>query len=242
PPYTQPPLGIVIFEEIDKAPADFRESLGIAIDRGGIFARDRFFTLHDSIIILTVSLSKKQTDQLLGRSIGFFRDGEAEAQIPRQNILALEEMDNMLGTHLVSRIDEIILFERLSEQSIITWVDKRLEEIRRSLAVSGIGFSLDPEAKGFLISQAVEDLTHGMRQAKRVLKNMLEFPLADLTLSGRVLSGTSVSVTYHRPCLFLNFQIMIPSLMPADAQGGARTNFGVDPSRIQSEAGSHRIQ
>ncbi|HKV41979.1 MAG TPA: AAA family ATPase [Blastocatellia bacterium] len=210
------PFNIVIFEEIAKAPAALRESLATAIDRGGLLTDTYFFPIQDAFIIMTTTLSKKQTDQLLGRTIGFFKDGEAAEELPRMQALALEEMDTMLGTHLVSRTDEIIFFERLMPANVLDFLDKELLRMRSALAVHSVGLVVDADARSYLLSQGVEDLAHGMRQIKRVLRNLLEFPLADLVLSGRLFPGTAVEVKYEPPGTFLHFQILIPYVGPSN--------------------------
>lgn len=215
PPFTPSPYSIVVFEEIDKASVGFRDTLATAIDRGDLFTRGGFFSLRQSFIILTVHLSKKETDQLIGRTIGFFRDGEADLALPRQHLIVLEEIDHLLGTRLVSRIEEIVIFERLSEPHIITLLERLLAEIELLLAAASVGFMIDQEAKTFLLRQGLEDLTHGARQIKRAVRNYLEFPLGDLILSRRAVPGTTVIVKYEAPRNFLNFQILIPQLVPA---------------------------
>jgi ATP-dependent Clp protease ATP-binding subunit ClpA len=204
------PFSVVVFEEIDKTSPAFRDHLAAAIDRGELHARGSFFSLHNSFIILTSHLSKKQTDQMIGRTIGFSREGESALEISRQHIVALEEIDGLLGTHLVNHIDEIVFFERVTERYILMLLERRLAEIEHFLAASSIGFIISPEAKSFLLQQGLEDLVHGMRQLSRAVRNHLEFPLADLMLSGRLLPGATASVKYEPRRMFLHFQILIP--------------------------------
>lgn len=209
------PFSIVVFEKIDKAPQSFRDHLATAIDRGVLYTLGSIFSLRNTFIILTSDLSKKQTDQLVGRTIGFFRDEEsAEEESPRQHLVVLEEIDNLLGPNLVNRIDEIVIFERLNERNIITLLERKLAEIERMLAASGIGFKVEEDAKTFLIQHCLDDPSHRVRQLKRVLRNYLEFPLSDLMLSGRLASGTAVLVNHEHPRNFLNFRVMIPRLPP----------------------------
>jgi ATP-dependent Clp protease ATP-binding subunit ClpA len=210
------PFSIVVFDEADKAPAPFRENLCGAIDQGWMQSNGDFFWLGNALIILTATVSKKKTDQLVGRTIGFFGETEAEGEAAKRHLLALEEMDSVLGPRLVSRVDEIIIFERMNERDIVTLLDRKLSRIRKFLGGLGIGFVIDQPAKSFLLGQGLEDLAHGVRQIKRAVGNFLEFPLADLMLSGRLLPGMLVSANYQPPRSFLNFQIMIPQLVPPD--------------------------
>lgn len=207
-----PPFHVVVFEEIDKAPSALRDDLALAIDCGAITTKDRVFPLSNSFVILISDLSRKKADQLSGRAIGFFLDGETAVEMSRRQAVALEEVDDRLGPRLVSRMDEIVVFERLNEQNIITLLERQLAEIERYLAGFCIGFMIEQEAKAFLLKEGLEDLNHGARQINRVLRNYLEFPLSDLMLSRRLVPGTTVAVKYHPPGSFLNFVIMVPRL------------------------------
>ena len=132
PPFNHSPLSIVVFEKIEMAPPVFRDSLAAAIDRGVLCALGCMFSLRDTFIILTSDLSKKQTDQLAGRNIGFIGDEEIEQEAPRQNLVVMEEIDNLLGAALVNRIDEIVVFDRLNEQNVITLLDRSLKNCFRA--------------------------------------------------------------------------------------------------------------
>ncbi|MEK7834213.1 MAG: hypothetical protein AAB401_24205, partial [Acidobacteriota bacterium] len=93
---------------------------------------------------------------------------------------------------------------------ILMLLERRLAEIERYLAVSSIGFIISSEAKTFLLKPGLEDLSHGMRQLNRAVRNYLEFPLADLMLSGQLSPGTTVEIKYEPRRTFLHFQILIP--------------------------------
>ncbi|HSE98222.1 MAG TPA: AAA family ATPase [Blastocatellia bacterium] len=215
PPHFRSPFSVILIEDVDKATPVLRDNLVLGIDRGEILTPGGFFSLRNAFIILTTTITRKKADQLIGRTIGFFKEGETAIEMPRQHMMMLEEIDSMLGTPLVSRIDEIIIFERLTEQNIVTLLERQISEIERFLADYSIGFIIDQGAKTFLLRGGLEDLTHGVRQIKRVIRNHLEFPLADLMLSRRLVPGTTVIVKYEPPRSFLNFQILIPMLAPA---------------------------
>ena len=215
PPFTPFPFSILAFEKIEKAPPVFRDYLAAAIDRGVLYSLGCMFSLRNTFIILTSDLSKKQTDQLVGRTIGFFSDDESDAQeAPREHLVLMEEIDNLLGATLVNRIDEIVIFERLNEQNVITLLERKLSEIARKLASSGIGFRIEEGAKSFLLRQCLNDPTHRARQIKRAVRNHLVFPLSDLMLSGRLTSGMAALVKHEPPRNFLDFRVMIPRLAP----------------------------
>jgi ATP-dependent Clp protease ATP-binding subunit ClpA len=209
------PFIILVFEEIDKAPSELRENIAAGIERGGLLAKGLFFSLRDTLIIMTTTLSKKQTDQLVGRTIGFFSEGEPESETRGQHVLALEEMDRIVGGHLVGRSDEIILFERLTPEHLGLLLDRKLANVERHLGILRVSFVVDRSARSFLLNSGTEDLAHGVRQINRAVRNLIEFPLADLMLSGRIGAGTGVHLSHQPPRSFLNFQIAVPAVLPA---------------------------
>ncbi|HZS10434.1 MAG TPA: AAA family ATPase [Blastocatellia bacterium] len=216
PPCWPQPFSILIFEKIDKASPAFRDQLAAALSRAELYVRGCPVSLDNTFVILTSDLSQKLTDQLIGRTIGFFRnDGNEAEEPPRQQQLVLEEFDHLLGDYLVNRIDDIIIFESLTGQNVITLLEQQLAGVEQQLAGSGIGLLVEPEVKTFLLRHSLEDLTHGMRQIKRIVRNYLEFPLADLILSGLIAPGATVVARYEPPRNFLHFHILIPRLSPA---------------------------
>jgi ATP-dependent Clp protease ATP-binding subunit ClpC len=209
------PFVILVFEEIDKATAQLRDDLAAAIERGALLTGGLVFPLHNTLMIMTTTLTKKQADQIIGRTIGFFSEGESDNETREIHVLALEEMDRILGPHLVGRSDEVILFERLTAQHLELLLDRKLAGVEKYLASLGIGFAVNTSARSFLLERGVEDMAHGVRQINRAVKNLVEFPIADLMLSGRLTPATSVLASHDPPRGFLNFQITIPFILPA---------------------------
>ena len=183
-------------------------------------SKDQWQNLFEQLVagywqISTATLSKKQTDQIVGRTIGIFSECEPVSERMGQHVLALEEMDRNVGAHLVGRSDEIILFERLTPEHLGLLLDRKLANIERCLAISGVSFVVQRSARSFLLESGTEDLAHGVRQINRAVRNLIEFPLADLMLSGRIAAGTGVHLSHQPPRSFLNFQIAVPVVLPA---------------------------
>ena len=212
-------FNLIAFEEVDKADEAFRDDLALAIDCGVISLPGRAFPLGNSFVILICDLSRKKADQLVGRTIGFFLDGESAGEMSRRQAVALEEVDSRLGPRLVSRIDEIVVFDRLNQQNIITLLERQLSEIERYLAGSCIGFIIEQDAKTFLLKEGLDDLNYGARQIIRVVRNYLEFPIADLMLSRSLVPGTTVTVKHEANRSFLNFEIMVPCIVGSSVAG-----------------------
>src|SRR5574341_789987 len=73
-PYGPTAFSVIILEEIDKAPQSFRDHVVTAIDRGEIGTLGYRFSLRQTFLILTCRLTRKKTDQIIGRTLGFLSE------------------------------------------------------------------------------------------------------------------------------------------------------------------------
>jgi ATP-dependent Clp protease ATP-binding subunit ClpB len=93
----------------------------------------------------------------------------------------------------VNRVDEIVVFHRLSEDDIARIVDIQLEQLRARLADRGIGLDLTDAARAW-IAHAGYDPDYGARPLKRVLQKQLADPIALGLLSGTYHDGETIVV------------------------------------------------
>ena len=103
----------------------------------------------------------------------------------------------------INRLDEIILFHRLSRDHMDAIVDIQLERLRRLLADRQIVLELDGAAKAWLADKGY-DQTYGARPLKRVIQQHLQNALAGLILEGKVGDGDTVRVSAGEEGLVIN--------------------------------------
>jgi ATP-dependent Clp protease ATP-binding subunit ClpC len=207
---------IILFDDVDKAPPEIRNELAAGIGRGEILVRGTRFPLANCFIICACTLSKRKMEQIAGRTVGFSPETATMLEIPRYQAIALEEMDALVGERLVRRLDEIVPFTPIGERDVVRLLDREVVQIERALAASSIGLIIDAGAKAFLLRLGLVDLNHGFRQIKRAIRNYLEFPLADVAMSHRLVPGTAVFVTHELPQSHLSFRVAIPRLAASD--------------------------
>ena len=94
----------------------------------------------------------------------------------------------------LNRLDEIVLFSRLSRNNMDKIVDIQISRLRRLLADRKIEINLDAKAHAWL-SEAGYDPVYGARPLKRVIQRRLQDPLAQLLLEGKITDGASVEVS-----------------------------------------------
>jgi ATP-dependent Clp protease ATP-binding subunit ClpB len=93
----------------------------------------------------------------------------------------------------LNRLDEILLFQRLTRGQMAVIVDIQLERLRRMLGERKVALVLDDKATAWL-GNAGYDPVYGARPLKRVIQRSLQNPLAQLVLEGKVLDGDTVDI------------------------------------------------
>ena len=174
------PYSVVLFDEVEKAHPEVFNVLLQTLDDGRLTdGQGRVVDFRNTIIIMTSNLG---SDLIL--------DAEDMAEIKK-------DVDALLKTQFkpefLNRIDEIVLFERLSEAMIRSIADLRLAELISRLAGRSIAMTITPEARDLIAAEGY-DRRFGARPLKRAIQSMLENPLAKAILSGQVGEGDTVAV------------------------------------------------
>ncbi len=174
------PYSVVLFDEVEKAHPEVFNVLLQTLDDGRLTdGQGRVVDFRNTIIIMTSNLG---SDLIL--------DAEDMAEIKK-------DVDALLKTQFkpefLNRIDEIVLFERLSEAMIRSIADLRLAELISRLAGRSITMTITPEARDLIAAEGY-DRRFGARPLKRAIQSMLENPLAKAILSGQVAEGDAVTV------------------------------------------------
>jgi ATP-dependent Clp protease ATP-binding subunit ClpB len=174
------PYSVVLFDEVEKAHPEVFNVLLQTLDDGRLTdGQGRVVDFRNTIIIMTSNLG---SDLIL--------DAEDMAEI-RKDVDAL--LKTQFKPEFLNRIDEIVLFERLSEAMIRSIADLRLAELISRLAERSITMTVAPEARDLIAAEGY-DRRFGARPLKRAIQSMLENPLAKAILSGKVGEGDAVTV------------------------------------------------
>ncbi len=178
------PYQVILFDEVEKAHPDVFNVLLQVLDEGRLTdGQGRTVDFRNSVIILTSNLG---SDLLAAQPDG-------------QSVEAVREpvMDVVRASfrpEFLNRLDEVLLFHRLSRaemDGIVTIQLKRLDEL---LADRKIDLDLDEKAVAWLADKGY-DPVYGARPLKRVIQRYLQNPLAQSILSGEVHDGDRVAIT-----------------------------------------------
>ena len=178
------PYQVILFDEVEKAHPDVFNVLLQVLDDGQLTdGQGRTVDFKQTLIILTSNLGSQALSHLPEGS----DSSDARAQV-------MEAVRSHFRPEFLNRLDEIIIFRRLSRQNMDGIVSIQLRRLEQRLAARKITLDLDDAARKWLADQGY-DPVFGARPLKRVIQRALQDPLAELLLSGEVLDGQTVHVS-----------------------------------------------
>ncbi|MDG1009683.1 MAG: ATP-dependent chaperone ClpB [Amylibacter sp.] len=203
-PVRRRPYQVVLFDEVEKAHPDVFNVLLQVLDDGVLTdGHGRTVDFKQTIIILTSNLGSQALSQL--------PDG-VDSEVAKADVMgALREH---FRPEFINRLDEIVLFNRLSRNNMDGIVNIQLEILEHRLQGRDIALDLNEAAKTWLADQGY-DPVYGARPLKRVIQKAVQNPLAELLLSGNVLNGSTVIISADDNGLVINGIGRVPKV-PVD--------------------------
>jgi len=203
------PYSVILFDEIDKAHHDvFNVMLQILDDGRLTDGQGRVVDFKNTIVIMTSNIG--------GRRILEYRGAFEGADYERMKEAVLEEMRRHFRPEFLNRVDEIIVFHALPEESLKKIVEIQLDRLRQRLAERHIKLELTDAARTHLV-RAGYDPNYGARPLKRAIQREIETPLGRRILKGEVRDGQTVLVDVFQASGELNF-----TAQPERVASGAR--------------------
>ncbi len=197
------PYSVILFDEIEKAHEDVWNVLLQAMEDGQITdAQGRRADLRNAVMILTSNVGARQ---ITARgSLGFSAVESTGGLRPRTQVeqAVMEEAKRTFRPEFLNRLDEIVIFRQLDEPQLDTIGRRMLDELSRRLAPLGVSLSVTQEARQ-LLARSGFDPDYGARPLRRVIRAQIEDPAAELLLSGRLPSGSELTVTVQGEKLVL---------------------------------------
>lgn len=187
------PYQVVLFDEIEKAHPDVFNVLLQVLDDGRLTdGQGRTVDFRNTIIIMTSNLG------------GEFLANQAEGEdSPAVRDQVMDVVRARFRPEFLNRLDEILLFHRLSRGQMDYIVDIQLDRLRSLLEDRNITLDLDEEARSWLADKGY-DPVYGARPLKRMIQRHVQDPLAELLLEGSVMDGDTVQVSASEAGILLN--------------------------------------
>ncbi len=177
------PYQVILFDEVEKAHPDVFNVLLQVLDDGRLTdGQGRTVDFKNTLIILTSNLGSSHLAAL--------KDGEPTETVREQ---VMEEVRRAFRPEFLNRLDEILLFNRLSRAHMTDIVEVQMQKLLKLLADRKIELKIDGKALQWLANRGY-DPVYGARPLKRVIQRSLQNPLATQLLEGRIGDGDIVEV------------------------------------------------
>ena len=179
------PYSVILLDEIEKAHPDVLNILLQVLDDGRITdSQGRLVNFENTVIVMTSNAGSE------GRvaSLGFGRSDQE--QVKEKAMGALREF---LRPEFINRVDEIISFNRLTEENFLNIADIMLRELQDSLVSRGLSLTWDNELRNFLSEKAFS-VTYGARNLRRVIQQELEDPISEAIIDSFETSMESIHI------------------------------------------------
>jgi ATP-dependent Clp protease ATP-binding subunit ClpB len=189
------PYQVILFDEVEKAHPDVLNVLLQVLDDGRLTdGQGHTVDFTNALIILTSNVGS-----------GLLADQADHEDVEDVRAGVMEELRGSFRPEFLNRLDEIILFRRLTRDQMGAIVDIQVAHLGRLLDDRNIGLELDSAARAWF-ADAGYDPVYGARPLKRVIQRQLQDRLATLILEGTLNSGDTVDVSSSGGDLTINGQ------------------------------------
>ena len=185
------PYSVVLFDEIEKAHPDvFNVLLQVLEDGHMTDATGRKVDFRNTVIVMTSNIGAR----LIGRStlVGFQKD-TVQDEYKEMSSRVTDEVKKVFNPEFLNRVDETVVFHRLTHEQMIEIVDIHVAEVIERLSEKGVEMVLTDAAKEFIVRVGCDE-QYGARPLRRAVQQYIEDPLSELLLKGDFEAGTTVEV------------------------------------------------
>ena len=185
------PYQVILFDEVEKAHPDVFNILLQVLDDGRLTdSKGRTVDFKNTIIIMTSNL---------GAEYLVNQDLSADEQVEK----VLATLKQAFRPEFINRIDDIVVFKRLTKENIRKIATLALQNIEYRLKDRGIKLHLTPQAEEWIVNNGYDEI-YGARPLKRLLKRELENKLAYALLAGDVSDNSIIKVDVGKDGLLFN--------------------------------------
>lgn len=193
------PYSVILFDEVEKAHADFFNILLQVLDDGRLTdSQGRTVDFRNTVIIMTSNLGAKALRKD-SPELGFLAAKKADSNTEDTNGVNFKEakksvMDSVkrhFRPEFLNRIDEMIVFHALTSNDLKQIVTILMDTVVKRLGDMGLSLKISPAAMDLLVKEG-SDFSMGARPLKRAIQRLIEDPISDLILQGNAPEGAII--------------------------------------------------
>ncbi len=184
------PYSVILFDEIEKAHPEVFNILLQILDNGRLTdAKGRNINFKNTVIIMTSNIGAQFIDRM--QSIGFSQGDKSDYENVKEKVASA--LKDHFRPEFLNRLDDVIIFDVLSQEAIREIVKIQLEIVSKRLAEKEITLSISDAVVNLLSTEGYNP-QYGARPLKRLIQEKILNPVASMMIGRKVLSGGAIYV------------------------------------------------
>jgi len=187
------PYSVILLDEIEKAHTDVFNMLLQIFEEGRLTdSQGRKADFKNTVIIMTSNLGAREIQK--NTPLGFKRADNEALSYENIKLKAMSELKKAFNPEFLNRIDEVIVFHKLTEQQVYKIIDLMISRLEQQLELQGLTIELTESAKELLIKKGY-DASMGARPMRRCIQNLIEDPISEKIISGELKPNSRIIVS-----------------------------------------------
>jgi ATP-dependent Clp protease ATP-binding subunit ClpC len=194
------PYSVILLDEIEKAHPDVFNILLQVFEDGQLTdGLGNTVDFKNAIIIMTSNIGARYLER---RSHMGFQSGAEGATEKKAEELVMSEVKRLFNPEFLNRLDEIIVFNALSDNDLIQILELLVGQMNQNLVQKNISLSLSPEAARWILDKTCVDRSYGARPLRRALQKYVEDPLSEALIQGEIHPPAVLEVIVENEALY----------------------------------------
>ena len=194
------PYSVILLDEIEKAHPDVFNILLQVFEDGQLTdGLGNTVDFKNAIIIMTSNIGARYLER---KSHMGFQSGAEGATEKKAEELVMSEVKRLFNPEFLNRLDEIIVFNALTDNDLIQILDLLVGQMNQNLTQKNISLTLSPEAARWILDKTCVDRSYGARPLRRALQKYVEDPLSEALIQGEIHPPAVLEVIVENEALY----------------------------------------
>jgi ATP-dependent Clp protease ATP-binding subunit ClpC len=194
------PYCVVLLDEIEKAhPDTFNVLLQVFEDGQLTDGLGNTVDFKNTILIMTSNIGARFIEKKGRMGFASNEPRETDKSIGE---MVMGEVKRTFNPEFINRIDEIIIFDALTDDDLVAITRMLVEQLNQNLKEKGIVISIDDEAVRWLLARTIKNRSYGARPLRRAIQRHIEDALSEAFIRGQIRTGLPIAVSVQDGALW----------------------------------------
>ena len=190
------PYSIILFDEIEKAHSDIYNLLLQILDDGRLTdSQGRTVDFKNTIIIMTSNIGARNIIE--SKKVGFVKETSEKEGYEKMKLEVLDEVNKRFSPEFLNRLDDIIVFNKLSQESVKKITKLLLKDVEKRANLQGLRINFEESIIEYIATEGF-DVKKGARPLKRVIQNKIEDRFVDLLIDKKIDTKEKLYISYSK--------------------------------------------